>query len=49
MLLTTLYDGHMQNIYRGGAKVSFSGYTLGNETINVPFVFKKAGGPGMFG
>jgi hypothetical protein len=46
MLLTTVYDGHMQNNYSGTANITFNGVVLGNETLNVPFVFKNDGGAG---
>ncbi len=46
MLLTTVYCGHMQNNYQGTADITFNGAVLGNETLNVPFVFKDDGGAG---
>ena len=49
MLLTTVYCGNMQNNYPGWANVTFNGTVLenlGNESLNVPFTFKYAGGTG---
>jgi hypothetical protein len=46
MLLTTVYCGHMENNYQGVANVTFNGVVLGNETLNVPFVFRTKGGDG---
>ena len=39
MLLTTVYCGHMQRNYQGTANVTFNGVVLGNETLDVPFVY----------
>ena len=39
MLMTTVYCGHMQKNYQGTANVTFNGDVLGNETLNVPFVY----------
>lgn len=39
MLLTTVYCGNMKNNYPGWANVTFNGNVLGNETLNVPFVY----------
>jgi len=39
MLMTTVYSGHMQNNYQGMANVTFNGDVLGNETLNVSFVY----------
>jgi hypothetical protein len=46
MLLTTVYCGHMQNNYTGTADVTFNEAVLGNEILNVPFVYKVDGGDG---
>jgi hypothetical protein len=46
MLLTTVYDGNMQNNYQGMANITFNGVVLGNETLNVPFVNIVNGGNG---
>jgi hypothetical protein len=46
MLLTTVYCGHMQNNYTGTADITFNNVVLGNEVMNVPFVFKDDGGVG---
>jgi len=46
MLLTTVYCGHMRNNYRGTAGITFNGAVLGNETLDVPFVYKEFGGDG---
>jgi len=46
MLLTTVYCGHMQNNYQGTADITFNGAVLGNEILNVPFVYKDEGGAG---
>jgi hypothetical protein len=46
MLLTTVYCGHMQFNYTGTANITFNGAVLGNETLNVPFVYKNNGGDG---
>jgi hypothetical protein len=44
MLLTTVYCGHMQNNYQGLANVSLNEQILGNETLNVPFIYLYDGG-----
>jgi hypothetical protein len=46
MLLTTVYCGTMQDNYQGVANVTFNGASIGDETLNVPFVYKKDGGDG---
>jgi hypothetical protein len=46
MLLTTVYCGHMENNNPGWANVTFNSVVLGNESLNVPFVFKNNGGAG---
>ena len=46
MLLTTVYCGTMQDNQQGVANVTFNGAVLGNEVLNVPFVFKDDGGDG---
>jgi hypothetical protein len=46
MLLTTVYCGHMENNFPGWANVTFNGNVLGNESLNIPFTFKKDGGTG---
>jgi len=46
MLLTTVYCGTMQKNYKGKADITFNGEVLGNEVLNVPFVFKDDGGDG---
>ena len=46
MLLTTVYCGHMQFNYTGTANITFNGVVLGNETLNIPFVYKYDGGDG---
>jgi len=46
MLLTTVYCGHMQNNYTGTADITFNDVVLGNEILNVPFVYKDDGGDG---
>ena len=47
MLLTTVYCGHMQKNYQGTANVTFNNVVLGNETLNVPFVYRVYGGDGF--
>ncbi|MCQ1535811.1 DUF3344 domain-containing protein [Methanosarcina sp. KYL-1] len=47
MLFTSVYCGSQDANYRGTANVSFGGTVLGNETLNVPFVFKMNGGDGF--
>ena len=47
MLLTTVYCGHMQINQQGVANVTFNGATIGDETLNVPFVYKVYGGDGF--
>jgi len=47
MLLTTVYCGHMQSNYQGVANVTFNGATIGDENLNVPFVYKTYGGDGF--
>ena len=44
MLLTTVYCGNMQRNYQGTANVTFNNVVLGNETLNVPFMYMRWGG-----
>ncbi len=46
MLLTTVYCGNLKNNYTGTANITFNDVVLGNETLNVPFVFKDDEGAG---
>jgi hypothetical protein len=46
MLLTTVYCGTMQDNQQGVANVIFNGASIGDETLNVPFVYKKDEGDG---
>ena len=46
MLLTTVYCGTMQDNQQGVATVTFNGASIGDETLNVPFVYKDDGGDG---
>ena len=47
MLMTTAYVGSMSQNRQGTANVTFNDVVLGNETLNVPFVYRVYGGDGV--
>jgi len=47
MLMTTAYVGSMSQNRQGTANVTFNGDVLGNETLDVPFVYRVYGGDGV--
>jgi len=47
MLMTTAYVGSMSQNRQGMANVTFNDVVLGNETLDVPFMYKVYGGDGF--